>query len=458
MAIEVKVPSVGESVAEGILTSWAVADGAYVEKGQTLFELETDKASTDVPAPESGIVKHGVEAGAEVQIGAVVGTIYPDGKPDGAATAKAKHPAQEPSGEPAEDDEPREEREEREERDHRGVPATSVARKIAEENRIDLSSVPGTGPGGRVTREDVEQVIASLSGDNVSAERGAQFKSFDTIQRLPMVPLSSMSPAEADKQRAAAASKPKAQSPAPAPEPPKPTAPEADVTREKMSMLRRSIAARLVEAQHNAAMLTTFNDVDMSAVMALRKEYKDAFKEKHGVGLGFMSFFVAACVRALRDYPRVNAMVDGNEIVQHHRQHHGVAVSTPKGLVVPVLRDAGSLSFAAIEKGIVELATKARDGKLDLADMQGGTFTITNGGVFGSMLSTPILNPPQSAILGMHRIEDRPVARGGQVVIRPMMYLALSYDHRIVDGREAVGFLVRVKECIEEPARLLLEV
>lgn len=413
--VEVTVPSVGESISEGVLARWAVADGEYVHKGDVLFELETDKATTEVPAPESGVVHHQVQEGDDVAVGAVVASIDPNGgSPKSSAAKKADEKKEKPAEAvpkeaPAAEEKPAAEREK--------TPVTSVARKIAEENKIDLSSVEGTGPGGRITREDVEAAIRDRD-----EKRGT---------------------------------KPEAK---PAAAPPAAPAAEGDITRERMSTLRRRIAARLVEAQHTAAMLTTFNDVDMSAIMELRSQYKDAFKEKHGVGLGFLSFFAKAVVEGLRMFPRLNAMIDGNEIVTHHRYHIGIAVSTDKGLVVPVVRDVDRLSFAQIEAAVRDHATKARDGKIDLEDLQGGTFTITNGGVFGSLLSTPILNPPQSGILGMHRIEDRPVAVNGQVVVKPMMYIALSYDHRLVDGREAVSFLVRVKECLENPSRMLLDI
>lgn len=406
MLVDVTVPSVGESVSEGELATWMVADGGYVEKGADLFEMETDKASTPVPAPESGVVRHLVPAKTKIAIGAKVAQIDTSAKAGAKKEAAVAAPA---SVAPAAAQAAGEK-----------VLATSVARKIAEENNIDLRAVRGSGPHGRVTREDVET----------------------KMKEAPK--------AEAKHAAVVAAPAPVAAKVVPAP--------AGAETRERMSTIRRRIAERLVQAQHNAAMLTTFNDVDMGAVMELRKQYKDSFKEKHGVGLGFMSFFAKACIEALRTYPRVNAFIDGEDIVFHHAYHLGVAVSTERGLVVPVLRNAENLSFAQIEQKIVEFAGRARDGKIEVAEMQGGTFTITNGGVFGSMLSTPILNPPQSGILGMHRIEDRPVVRNGQIVARPMMYLALTYDHRIVDGKEAVGFLVKVKECIENPARMLLGV
>jgi 2-oxoglutarate dehydrogenase E2 component (dihydrolipoamide succinyltransferase) len=419
--LEVIVPTIGESISSGVLSAWIVKDGGFVEKGQPLFELETDKASTEVPALASGILRHIAKPGDEVEIGSVVARIESsESAPVGApaapvpATAAANGPAASARAEAPKAPAPQKSKE-----DTRVV-ASSVARKIAEDHGIELSAVKGSGTSGRITREDVEAEVAKRSAPPVA-------------EAAPATPARVELPAGT-----ATAS--------------------GDQTREKMSMLRRRIAERLVEAQHNAAMLTTFNDVDMSAVLALRSQYKDAFKDKHGVGLGFMSFFVRASIEALRAFPRVNAFIDGQEIVYNHRQHVGVAVSTERGLIVPVIRNAGDMSFAQVEQTIVEFAKRARENKIELAELQGGTFTISNGGVFGSMLSTPILNPPQSAILGMHRIEERPVARDGQVVIRPMMYLALSYDHRIIDGREAVGFLVRIKECIENPSRMLLSV
>jgi len=410
--IEVKVPSVGESVTQGVLASWSVPDGAYVKKGDTLFELETDKASAEVPAPEAGIVRHRAQPGDEVQVGAVVAVIEASaGAPAAVAAAPQQAPAAaKPPAPSVAMAEPSR------------VSATSVARKMAEDGGLDLAGVKGTGTHGRITREDVE---AALSVRGTPAPPASP-----SVPAPVTVPVSTTASGNGS----------------------------GETTRERMSMMRRRIAERLVEAQQTAAMLTTFNDVDMSAIIALRKQYKEPFEKKHGVGLGFMSFFVKACVEALGAFPRVNAMIDGTDFVLFHKMHIGVAVSTPKGLVVPVIRNAQDLSFAGVEQVIADFGKRGRENKIDLDELQGGTFTISNGGIFGSMLSTPILNPPQSAILGMHRIEDRPVARDGQVVIRPMMYLALSYDHRIIDGREAVGFLVRVKECLENPARMMLGV
>ncbi|MEQ8818669.1 MAG: 2-oxoglutarate dehydrogenase complex dihydrolipoyllysine-residue succinyltransferase [Sumerlaeia bacterium] len=453
MKEEVKVPSVGESVSEGILAVWSVPDGGYVEKGATLFEIETEKVSTEVPAPAAGVVKHLVSEGDDVAVGAVVAEIDTEASA-GAATngaAQESGPAHQPvgdapkaaekapepapvkesapaavqaSGAPASYSPPSDSGQVSEPAKVTSATAqadedlriSSVARKIADEHQLDVVSVRGTGLGGRITREDVL----------LELERRGKLTEGNTA---PASPGNGAQPAAQKGQR-----------------------------RERMSMLRRTIAQRLVNAQHTAAILTTFNDVDMSAVMDIRARYKEDFKKRHEVGLGFMSFFVKATCEAVKKYPRVNAFIEGNEIVYNDSVNISVAVSTPKGLVVPVVRDAQDMSFAQVEKTILDFALRARENKIGPKDLEGGTFTISNGGVFGSMLSTPILNAPQSGILGMHRIEDRPVALNGQVVIRPMMYLALSYDHRMVDGAEAVGFLVRVKECIENPERLMLGV
>lgn len=392
MSIEIKVPSVGESVSEGVLSRWIRKAGQGVKAGESLFELETDKASQEIASPAEGTLEVVVPEGQKVLVGAVVGRIVP-GKVSAAAPAPSPIPN---VPVPAQAKAPIQS-------------ASPSARQLAEEHGIETSRLVGTGREGRVIKEDVNAAISSAKTGPVSAE----------------APKASISRNE---------------------------------SRTRMSTLRQRIAERLLSAQQNAAILTTFNEADMSAVMALRGRYKDSFQKKHGVGLGFMGFFVKAVAEAARTFPSVNARIEGNEVVTPNFLDVGVAVSTEKGLMVPVLRDADKLTFAQIEKGIVDLASKARDGKISVADLQGGTFTITNGGVFGSLLSTPILNPPQSGILGMHTIQKRPVVVDDQIVIRPMMYLALSYDHRIIDGREAVGFLVRVKECIENPERLMLEV
>ena len=422
-AVPIPVPSVGESISEGILARWLKPDGAAVKADEPLFELETDKASTVVPAPSAGTLKHGVAEGDTVAVGASVGTIDPSGsaaspatpaptKPEASAPAPAKSAASASvNGGPASSSP--------------GLTAANLApavRRVVAETGIDPNQVTGTGRDGRITK-----------GDAV---------------------------AYAERPQAAAPAAP----PAPAKPAPSPAAPAVPAgagsreTRKRMSGIRQTIAKRLVEAQQTAAMLTTFNEVDMTRVMDLRAKYKESFQKKHGVGLGFMSFFVKAAVEAVRAFPNVNGRIDGQDTITYDYVNVGVAVSTERGLMVPVLRDADAMGFAAIEKAIGAYAVKAREGTIAVSDLQGGTFTITNGGVFGSLLSTPILNAPQSGILGMHSIQKRPVAINDQVVIRPMMYLALSYDHRIVDGREAVSFLVRIKDCIENPERLMLEV
>jgi 2-oxoglutarate dehydrogenase E2 component (dihydrolipoamide succinyltransferase) len=397
MTIAIKVPSVGESITEGTIAQWHKKTGDLVRQTEPLFDLETDKATTTVPAPVSGKLQVTVAEGEHVAIGAIVGQIDDSVKPaaapekkDGAAPQpvvekKAPAPAQ-----------------------AKQAPVLSpAAQRLVADAGIDANSVPATGPGGRVTKEDV-----------VNFQETKQ----PTLAAVPTTLTS-------NRER-----------------------------RQHMTAIRQRIAERLVVSQKTTATLTTFNEADMSAVLAIRARYKDRFKEKYQINLGFMSFFVKASVEALKTFPVVNAFLDGSEIVYHDAYHIGVAVSTEKGLMVPVLHDADQLSFAAIDKAITDLANRARDGKIAVTDLQGGTFTITNGGVFGSLLSTPILNPPQSAILGMHTIQKRPVVVDDQIVIRPMMYLALSYDHRLIDGREAVQFLVRVKECVENPERLLLEI
>lgn len=412
---ELKVPSVGESITEARISRWLKADGASVRRDEAVCELETDKATAEVPSPEDGVLRHGAPEGTTVAIGAVIGRIE-------AGTAASAPPP--PVAAPAKTV---------------SIPPVAAvggrvpvlmpaARRVAEESGIDPSTLSGSGKGGRILKEDV--------------------------------PASSRQVANV----APVAEKPQPKSPStPAPAPSAPAVPAVvratgeRETRSRMTGIRQRIAERLVESQQTTATLTTFNEVDMSAIMSLRDKYKEKFKERHGVGLGFMSFFVKAAVESLRAFPLVNARIDGSDIVHQHFYDIGVAVSTERGLMVPIIRDADRLSYADIEKQIGALAVKARDGKIGVTDLQGGTFTITNGGVFGSLLSTPILNPPQSAILGMHTIQKRPVAINDQVVIRPMMYLALSYDHRIIDGREAVQFLVRIKDCIESPERMLLE-
>lgn len=399
MIKQVVVPMLGESVVEATVAEWLAQEGDAVTAGQPLLRLETDKVDLEVAAETSGVLQR-IERGAgqDVKIGDVLGLI---------ATAEDAAPPL-PETAPAAAEHPPEPR------------ATPVARRVAQEEGVDLAQVTGSGPGGRVTRHDVEGFLA---------QQGAP--------ETPAAPPVASAPLQ------------------PAPQQPAPQAEREE--RIRMTRRRQTIARRLVEAQQTAAMLTTFNEIDMSAVMAIRARRKESFRERHGVGLGFMSFFVKACIGALKAIPLLNAEIQGDEIVVKRYYDIGIAIGASEGLVVPVLRGADQMSFAAIERAIKEFAQKTEAGALTLEDLRGGSFTITNGGVFGSLLSTPILNPPQVGILGMHKIEPRPIAIDGQVVIRPMMYVALSYDHRIVDGREAVQFLVKVKELIEDPEVLLLE-
>jgi len=395
--IEVKIPPMGESITSGVLAKWHVKEGDIVKKDQPLFELETDKITSEGTAEAAGQVSLKVTAGTEVKIGQVVASINADVSTAAAPAAPAATAAGATAAKVSASD-----------------TSSPAVRRIAAETGIDPASVSGSGKAGRVTKGDM------LSANEVK-------------------PAAITAPAAVVKAPVAT-----------------PVAAGTRQTRKKMSPLRQKIAQRLVSAQHEASMLTTFNEVDMSAVMALRTKYQDDFVKKNGFKLGFMSFFTKAVVHALREVPGVNAQIDGDSIIENHYYDIGIAVSTEKGLMVPVIRNCDTQSMAGIEAGIGDAAKRAREGKITLADFEGGVFTITNGGTFGSMLSTPIINPPQSAILGLHAINERPVAVNGQVVIRPMMYLALSYDHRIVDGREAVTFLVKVKQAIEDPARLLL--
>ena len=406
MAKEIRVPALGESVTEATIAKWFRQAGETVKADEPLVELETDKVTVEVPAPASGKLAF-IDAapGTTVNVGALLGRI--EEGVAGAAPAKAVEAAAPKKAEPAA-------------AAKSDAPLSPAVRKMVDENKVDTASVSGSGKDGRITKGDV---IAHLEKPAV-----AEVKPL-VIPAAPVAaPRAALSPGDGLREE-----------------------------RVKMSRLRLTIARRLKDAQNTAAMLTTFNEVDMSASMALRNQYKEVFEKKHGVKLGFMSFFVKACIAALKEIPAVNAEIDGDDIVYKNFYHIGVAVGTDKGLVVPVLRDADLLSFAGVEKTIAEYGKRARDGQLQIADMQGGTFTISNGGVYGSLMSTPILNAPQSGILGMHKIQERPIAVGGQVVIRPMMYLALSYDHRIVDGKEAVTFLVRVKENLEDPQRAILD-
>ncbi|HEX2115095.1 MAG TPA: 2-oxoglutarate dehydrogenase complex dihydrolipoyllysine-residue succinyltransferase [Alphaproteobacteria bacterium] len=406
MALEIRVPTLGESVTEATVAKWLRNVGDTVAADEPLVELETDKVTVEVNAPASGTLSEiKADTGATVEVGALLGSLAEGAAPAKKITQtgtmattpaakpapKAEPPAVKPMAAPASAKEP-----------------GPAARKLMAESGVTPAT--GSGKDGRITKGDV---LAALQ------------------------------------------SKPATPQPAQAPRPPRDLGEREE--RVKMTRLRKRIAERLKEAQNTAAMLTTFNECDMSAVMALRERYKESFEKKHGVKLGFMSFFVKACIVALKELPGVNAEIDGDDIIYKNHYDIGVAVSAPQGLVVPVVRDADAMSLADIEKSIAELGRKARDGKLSIEELSGGTFTISNGGIFGSLMSTPILNPPQSGILGMHKIQPRPVAIGDKVEVRPMMYLALSYDHRLVDGREAVTFLVRVKECIEDPQRLVLD-
>ncbi|MGJ8621744.1 MAG: 2-oxoglutarate dehydrogenase complex dihydrolipoyllysine-residue succinyltransferase [Yoonia sp.] len=401
MSTEVRVPTLGESVTEATVATWFKQPGDAVAVDEMLCELETDKVTVEVPSPVAGTLSEIVAAeGDTVGVDALLAQIA-----EGDAAAA---PAEKKSEEAPKADAPADAPKEKD--SAKDVEDAPSAKKLMAEN--NLSDVQGTGKDGRVMKEDVLNALSSAAS---------------------------------------------APSSAPAPRAPVAAAQAEREERVKMTRLRQTIAKRLKDSQNTAAMLTTYNEVDMTEVMALRNEYKDLFLKKHGVKLGFMSFFTKACVHALNEVPEVNAEIDGTDVVYKNYVNMGIAAGTPTGLVVPVINDADQMSFAAIEKAIAEMGAKARDGKLSMAEMQGGTFTISNGGVYGSLMSSPILNPPQSGILGMHKIQDRPMAINGEVVIRPMMYLALSYDHRIVDGKGAVTFLVRVKEALEDPRRLLMD-
>ncbi len=400
--LEMKVPSPGESITEVEIATWLVKDGDYVEKDQAIAEVDSDKATLELPAEESGIITLKAEEGDVVEVGQVVCLIDTSAaKPAGDSAPAAEAPKAEVKEEPKKEEAPK------------AAPAPAApaatyatgtpspaAKKALDEKGIDASQVVGTGRDGRITQEDAVRFTPSMGTAPVTGNRSSSEK--------------------------------------------------------KLSSLRRKIAQRLVSVKNETAMLTTFNEVDMSAIFALRNQYKDEFKAKHGVGLGFMSFFTKAVTRALELYPDVNSMIDGDYQVKFDYSDVSVAVSGPKGLMVPVVRNAENLTFRGVEQSIKDLAIKVRDGKISVDEMTGGTFTITNGGVFGSMMSTPIINPPQSGILGMHNIVERPVVKNGQIVIAPMMYIALSYDHRVIDGRESVGFLVAVKEAVEDPLNLLM--
>jgi 2-oxoglutarate dehydrogenase E2 component (dihydrolipoamide succinyltransferase) len=426
MMTEIKVPALGESVTEATIGQWFKKEGEAVKADEPVVELETDKVTVEVPAPAAGVLqKIAVQPGETVNVGAVLGAIADGAAASTAAAAEVPKPAAAPQPSQSPREKPAAAAA------AAAPPLSPAVRKIAEERRIDVSSLAGTGKDGRLTKGDLLDV----------ADRASKVQA--KAQPAP-APAPTLAPA-----------------PPPAPlrelRAPTPPADQAREERVRMSRLRATIARRLKDAQNTAAMLTTFNEVDMTEVMALRTAFKDVFEKKHGVKLGFMGFFVKACVQALRDVPAVNAEIDGDDIVYRNYYNIGVAVGTDRGLVVPVVRDADRLTFAEVERTIADFGRKARDGQLKIEDMQGGTFTISNGGVYGSLMSTPILNAPQSGILGMHKIQERPVIVNGAIVARPMMYLALSYDHRLVDGKDAVTFLVRVKECIEDPQRMMLD-
>jgi 2-oxoglutarate dehydrogenase E2 component (dihydrolipoamide succinyltransferase) len=409
MLVDVKVPQLSESVAEATLVSWHKKTGEYVKRDENLVDIETDKVVLETPAPQAGVLVKIVKAdGGLVTSNEIIATIDTDAKPEaGAAAPAAAAPAA--TAAPAAAKAPA-----------AGAPAMPAAQKLAAEKNIDTGALSGTGRGGRVTKGDVLQA-AEGGGAKLPASAAAA-----PSRVMPTVDLGDLG--------------------------------ERPEQRVPMSRLRARIAERLVQSQSTAAILTTFNEVNMQPVMEMRNKYKDKFEKEHGVKLGFMSFFVKAAVHALKKYPLVNASIDGNDIVYHGYHDIGIAVGSPRGLVVPILRNCDQLSLADIEKQIAEFGKRAQDGKLTIEELTGGTFSISNGGVFGSMLSTPIINPPQSAILGVHATKDRPVVENGQIVIRPMNYLALSYDHRIIDGREAVLSLVAMKEALEDPARLLLDI
>jgi 2-oxoglutarate dehydrogenase E2 component (dihydrolipoamide succinyltransferase) len=441
MPTDVKVPALGESITEATLGQWLKAPGDTVAVDEPIASLETDKVAVEVNAPVAGtLAEQLVKEGDTVAVGAIIARLTEGAGATAAPAAPAKEVADaatNPPG-PAETPLPKEDVHAPAE-EHADLTLSPAVRRAVLEHHVDPSQIHGTGKDGRITKDDVLAAAKAKEGGVSPVHEPEARSSAEAGVQAPQA-----------KAPAAEEAKPSAPGPRPAPG-------DRKEERVRMSRLRQTIAARLKDAQNTAALLTTFNDVDMSAVIEARARYKDLFEKKHGIRLGFMGFFVKAVALAARDIPAVNASIDGDEIVYHDYLDVSVAVSAPKGLVVPVIRNADSMSFADIEKAIAAYGKKAKEGTLTIDEMTGGTFTISNGGVFGSLLSTPIINPPQSAVLGMHRIEERPVAKDGQVVIRPMMYLALSYDHRLVDGREAVTFLVRVKEAIEDPTRLLID-
>ena len=412
MKEEVKVPAVGESITEATIAEWNKQNGDYVERDEVLLTLETDKASVEVVAEQAGVLNIQIQEGETIDIGTVIATIDTDASAPAGASKTESAPSPSANNAPPSPTASSDKSIHPDLKNH----LSPAVNKLVHEKGLNPQSIEGTGKDGRLTKADAM---------NAQAAPKAEAKPAPQMTSLPT---------------------------------PSFGAPEQSSERKPMSTLRKKIAERLVSAQQTAAILTTFNEVDMSHLMKLRKQYKDQFKEKHDVNLGFMGFFVKACIEALKTFPAVNAFIDGNDMIYNHFHNVGIAVGTPKGLMVPVIKNADYLSLSQIEQSIRHYALKARDGKISIDDLSGGTFTISNGGVYGSLMSTPILNPPQSAILGMHKIEERPVVIDGKIEIRPMMYLALSYDHRVIDGAESVQFLVRIKECIEDPTRLLLEV
>jgi 2-oxoglutarate dehydrogenase E2 component (dihydrolipoamide succinyltransferase) len=446
MKIEIKIPSVGESVQEALLAQWFRRDGDLVRKDEILFVIETDKVTLEIAAEADGILQILVPAGETLPIGTVVGMLDTAAQPI-AAVRKEAPPVIVPEPAPAVQPQP-------EMFAAQPEALSPSVRRLVAEKQLDVSKIEGTGRGGRVTKEDVILHLAEaepgpkpepeLEGAWALAELGAE----EVAQRVaPEREVPPVRPVER---------------PPVAPGEPVPAGrravPEEATTRKPMTPIRQRIAQRLLEARQHTAMLTTFNEIDMSRVQAIRAQFKESYRARYGVPLGIMSFFIKASIVALEEFPEVNAFIAGKDVVYHHYYHIGVAIGAERGLVVPVIRHADQLGFAELELAIAEFVRKVRENRLEIADLEGGTFTISNGGVYGSLLSTPILNTPQSGILGMHKIEERPVAIAGQVVIRPMMYVALSYDHRIIDGREAVSFLKRIKECIENPERIMLEI
>lgn len=440
MEKEIKIPSVGESIQEALLAEWFKKDGDLVKKDEPLFVIETDKVTLEIEAEADGVLKIKVEAGKTVSIGQVVGTIDTEAveksqsereEKDKEKTTEKDKDEKPATGKEDDDKDRLKKEEEIEEKpveepqkeapdsEKKQQPLSPAVRRLVSEKKVDVDKIEGTGPGGKVTKSDVMLYLESQEPEKATSSEDKEDDSPGTA--------------------------------------PEDTADEA-IERKPMSPIRRRIASRLLESKQNTAMLTTFNEIDMSRVMNIRSRFKDHFKDTHGVALGFMSFFIKACVGALKEFPEINAFIENNDMVYHKYYHIGVAIGTAKGLVVPVIKHADRLSYKEIEKAIVKFADKIKEKRLDVSDMEGGTFTITNGGVFGSLLSTPILNYPQSGILGMHKIEKRPVVVDDEIVIRPMMYVALSYDHRIVDGREAVTFLRKIKELIEDPEKIMLEI